>query len=58
MYYIIWKLIKTSGLCNPESNHASEKSFLDYIIQKLIINLKMTSRLSNPEYYRGIFLKI
>jgi len=43
--YIIWKLKKTSGLCNPKSNHASEKRFLDYIIQKLITNLKNDFRI-------------
>jgi len=38
--YIIRKLNKTSGFCNPESNHVSEKRLSDYIIQKVITNLK------------------
>ena len=41
MDYIIWKLKKTFGLCNLETNHAYEKRLPDYVIHnKLIMNLK------------------
>jgi len=40
MDYIIHKLNKTSQLYNPESNHVSEKRLPNYVIQKLITNLK------------------
>jgi len=33
---------KTSGLCNPEANH---KRLPDYIIRKLILNLKKDFRI-------------
>jgi len=54
--YIIQKLKKTSRLHNPKTNHAYEKRFLDYVIQKLITNLKKTYGFT--KYYRKVFLEI
>jgi len=42
-------------LCNPETNCVSEKRLPNYIIQKLITNLKKkTFELRNPKYYRRL----
>jgi len=51
-------LEKTSKLCNPKINHTSEKKLPNYVIRKLIMNLKMTFGLRNPKYYIRIFLEI
>ena len=57
---LIWKQIfrlynlnKISELCNPKSNYAYEKRLLNYVIQKLITNLKNNFRiLRNLKYYK------
>jgi len=43
--YIILKLNKTFRLRNPEINHVYEKGLPDYVIRKLIINLKNDFRI-------------
>jgi len=56
--FVIQKLKKTFELHNLETNSVSEKKFSNYVIRKLITNLKKTYGLRNPKYFLGVFLEI